>query len=56
VAPGDAQALADGLGRLLGDAALQRRLGRQGRATAEQDFAFSRTVDAYEQLYQELIA
>ena len=56
VPPGDADALARALQRLMGDAALQRRMGERGRAAVEQSFAFAGTVDAYQQLYQELIA
>jgi glycosyltransferase involved in cell wall biosynthesis len=47
VAPGDVAALADALSRLLGDAALARRLGEHGRRAALESFDWSRTLTAY---------
>jgi glycosyltransferase involved in cell wall biosynthesis len=56
VAPGNAGALADGLDALIRDAHLQRAMGERGRASVEQRFSFASTLDAYQQLYQDLIA
>ncbi len=46
VPPGDPAALAEALERLLGDAALRRRLGEAGRARVERLFAWDRVTNA----------
>jgi glycosyltransferase involved in cell wall biosynthesis len=51
VPPGDVQALAEVLGRLLPDADLRRRLGERARATAEASHGVEAMADAYERLY-----
>jgi glycogen synthase len=48
--PGDADALAGCLERLMTDADLFKRLARQGRDTAVREFTFSRYVDELENL------
>jgi glycosyltransferase involved in cell wall biosynthesis len=54
VPPGDADALADALQRLLGDAALRRQLGEAGRQRARTEFAEAVMVQRYWALFQEL--
>ncbi|MEU6704785.1 glycosyltransferase family 4 protein [Streptomyces wuyuanensis] len=56
VPPGDAQALAGALGRLLGDAALRRRIGTAGRARVLARFTWARAAQGTAQLYREAIA
>jgi len=51
VPPGDVQALAEVLGRLLPDADLRRRLGERALATAEARYSVEAMADAYEGLY-----
>ncbi|MCZ7586960.1 MAG: glycosyltransferase [Deltaproteobacteria bacterium] len=57
VPPGDAEALADGIVRLLGDAELRRRLGERGRQRAETEYNWGvtaeRTLRAYEMIVDE---
>lgn len=52
VPPGDPDALADGVRRILDDPALARALGTRGRERAE-DFAWDGIVDRLETLYRE---
>jgi glycosyltransferase involved in cell wall biosynthesis len=47
VAPGDPRGLAAALNRLLGDVALQRKLGENGRARVEREFTLERMRDAF---------
>ena len=54
VAPRDVQALAAALRRLVGDAELRDRIGRQARLTCEQRFGVERAADALRALYREL--
>lgn len=54
VAPGDAEALAEGLVSLLTDVQCRARMGAAGRRRAEQDFSLPSVVDAYERLYEGL--
>ncbi|MFJ6946625.1 glycosyltransferase family 4 protein [Streptomyces wuyuanensis] len=56
VPPGDAHALAGALGRLLGDAALRRRIGTAGRARVLARFTWARAAQGTAQLYREAIA
>jgi glycosyltransferase involved in cell wall biosynthesis len=49
----DVPAMAGALARLVGDAALRRRLGEAGRRRAAEHFAWPRIVRAYEQLWGE---
>lgn len=56
VAPGDAAALAAGLGRLVDDPALRRSLGTAGRARAEEHFSLPAWRDAHFSLYRSLLA
>jgi len=53
VPPGDARALANALGRLLGDADLRERLGRAARATFEARFSAKALADTLGALYPE---
>jgi len=50
---GDGNALAEGIARLCGDAALRRRLGEAGRRRIIQRFAVADMVSAHERLYLE---
>lgn len=52
VPPRDAEALADGIGRLLGDSALCAKLGREGRLTVERHYSLDRMVDELEHVYR----
>ncbi|MEU2263595.1 glycosyltransferase family 4 protein [Streptomyces sp. NPDC019645] len=56
VPPGDAHALAGALGRLLGDAALRRRIGTAGRARVLSRFTWARAAQGTAELYREAIA
>jgi glycosyltransferase involved in cell wall biosynthesis len=56
VPPGDPQALAVALERLLGDSALRRRLGAAGRRRAEERFDLVSTRQAHLDLYSALLA
>jgi glycosyltransferase involved in cell wall biosynthesis len=56
VPPGDPDALADALRRLLADPALRRRLGAAGRARAEREFSLERARRAHVELYERLLA
>lgn len=51
VPKGDEAALADGLHRLLSDAALRRRLGEANRARTVADFDLDRMVGTYDRLF-----
>ena len=51
VPPGDPAALADGLTRMLRDAAQRRRLAAAGRARADEHYSELVMIDAYEALY-----
>ena len=54
VPPEDPGALAAALGRLLQDAALRRRMGREARTRAKECFAVSRMVREHEAIYRAL--
>lgn len=54
VPSGDIAAISAALVRLLGDAAVRRRMGEAGRARARSDFSSARTVAAVEDLYDRL--
>ena len=56
VAPEDAEALAQALGRLLGDSDLQMRMGRQARARFEQLFAIEQVAARHFELFEEMVA
>jgi glycosyltransferase involved in cell wall biosynthesis len=56
VPPRDALALADALGRLLGDAALRRRLGERGRAVVEARYDVRDTARRLDDLYAAVLA
>jgi len=56
VPPGDPQALADAICRLLTDAPLRRRLGEQGRRMVAERFDFAHNVDRMEEVYQRVTA
>ena len=51
---GDVRRLADGLGTILGDAALRARLVAEGAATAAR-FSWDRAAEAHERLYAEAL-
>lgn len=53
---GDAAALADAVGMLLGDAAARRRRGDACRALVEREYSFQRYLDAHVSLYEEMAA
>jgi glycosyltransferase involved in cell wall biosynthesis len=55
VPPDDVAALADALGRLVGDAPLRARMGAAGRARYEERYSPERLARAYEALYDELV-
>lgn len=50
--PGDQEAVATALGRLLSDAELRRRLGRTAQERARAEFTVRTMADAYERLYR----
>ena len=56
ITPGDADALAGHLKRLLGDAALRRRYGDAGRALALAEFSVDAMVEGNLQVYREVLA
>jgi len=56
VPPGDAGALAAGLGRLLGDPALRARLGAAGRQRVLERFTWARAAEGTVARYREAIA
>ncbi|MFJ3142764.1 glycosyltransferase family 4 protein [Streptomyces halstedii] len=56
VPPGDADALATALGRLLGDAELRARLGAAGRARVLANFTWARAAAGTAELYRQAIA
>ncbi|MEU2158847.1 glycosyltransferase family 4 protein [Streptomyces sp. NPDC019396] len=55
VPPGDADALATALGRLLGDAELRRRIGAAGRERVLARFTWARAAQGTAELYREAI-
>lgn len=56
VPPGDSEALAAALIRLLGDAALRQRLGTAGRARAEKLFTLTAMAQRAEEIYFQVLA
>lgn len=56
VPPGDADALAAALNRLLGDSALRARLGDAGRRRAEQAFSAVRMIDQTLAIYERALS
>jgi glycosyltransferase involved in cell wall biosynthesis len=56
VPPGDAEAMADAVLRLLRDAALAQRMGQAARRRVEAEFTLPRMVRRMEDLYDELLA
>jgi glycosyltransferase involved in cell wall biosynthesis len=56
VPPGDVDALASALGRLVEDADLRRRLGEQGRMRVAQEFTADRMAERAVSLYTEVLA
>ncbi len=53
VPPANADALANGLERLILDAALRQRLGAAARARHQEHFTVRHMIDAYEKIYEE---
>jgi len=56
VPPGDAVALAGAIGRLGRDEGLRQEMGRRGGLLAAEAFDVSRMAEAYDRLYQEVLA
>lgn len=48
----DVDAMAERLGRLVGDSELRRRMGERGRALAQDEFSLERCVDAHMKAYR----
>lgn len=55
VRPADAAALADAIARLMGDAALRRRMGEAGRSRIEEHFTWRQTALKTAALYEEVL-
>ena len=55
VPPGDAEALADALGRLLGDDALRASLGEKAQLRARTEFGVDRMVERTVSVYREAV-
>ncbi len=55
VPPGDPEALADAVERLLADAEWAARLGKAGQALVETEYGLEKMVAAYEQVYREIL-
>jgi len=55
VAPGDADALAEALGRLIHSPALRAQMGAAGRTRVESYFALNRIVAAVQELYETML-
>jgi glycosyltransferase involved in cell wall biosynthesis len=55
VPPGQPDALAERISRLLGDAGLRRRLGEAGRTRMHAMFTFEAQAEAYQELFDELL-
>jgi glycosyltransferase involved in cell wall biosynthesis len=55
VPPAALDPLIDGLDRLLGDAGLRERLGREGRHTVEQRYSFARRMERLQGLYDDML-
>lgn len=55
VAPGDVKALANAVGRLLGDSALRLRLASAGRAQVEHEFCTERMLGKIREIYSEVL-
>lgn len=56
VDPGSAESLAQGLGRLLGDAALRRRLGCAARRKVETSYSFAHRMERIREIYDSTLA
>jgi rhamnosyl/mannosyltransferase len=54
--PGDAKGLTEALGRLLGDAALRRRMGEAGRRRAAEHYTAERMAREVVEVYREALA
>jgi glycosyltransferase involved in cell wall biosynthesis len=52
--PGDPADVAAGLGLVLGDCALRRKMGRQARTLFEEEFSTEREIDQFVKLYESL--
>lgn len=56
VPPGDHEALARSLSRLIGDSGMRERFGKKGRQIAEERFSIPRMAAAYVELYRSAVA
>jgi glycosyltransferase involved in cell wall biosynthesis len=54
VSPRNAEALADALAKLIGDASLRERMGRRGRERAEREFSDERVIAETLDVYREI--
>jgi phosphatidylinositol alpha-mannosyltransferase len=56
VQPGDASALSQAMGRLLGDPQLRQHMGQQGRRKVEAQYAWPRIIPRLVEVYEQALA
>lgn len=56
VPPGDVDALADAIGRLVGDDETRRAMGKRGRLRAEKEYSIENTARSYERMISEVLS